>query len=114
MTNIACTAKNCAYNRDTTCYKGKINVEGLFSRSKLGTFCESFKTPKERQLFEMELGSDMQSESLEPFETRTEVKCSANYCVYNKNYKCQAEKINVGMEGARFRSETECDSFTLK
>ena len=25
MTNISCTAKNCAYNQNTTCYKGKIN-----------------------------------------------------------------------------------------
>ena len=114
MTNISCTATNCAYNKNTTCYKGKINVEGLFSRSKLGTFCESFKTPKERQLFEMELGSDMQSDNLEPFETKTAISCSANYCVFNKANKCVAESIKVGMEGARFRSETECDSFKLK
>ena len=62
MTNISCSAKNCAYNKNMACYKGRINVEGLFSRSKLGTFCESFKTPRERQLFEAELGSDMQSD----------------------------------------------------
>ena len=114
MTNVSCTAKNCSYNYNSTCYKGRINVEGLFSRSKLGTFCESFKTPRERQMFEAEFGSDMQSEKLESFETKTEVSCSANYCVYNKNSKCIADKINVGMEEARFRSETECDSFKLK
>ena len=87
MTNISCSAKNCAYNKNMACYKGRINVEGLFSRSKLGTFCESFKTPRERQLFEAELGSDMQSDSLEAFETKTDVTCSANYCVFNKNNK---------------------------
>jgi hypothetical protein len=114
MTNISCSAKNCAYNKNMACYKGRINVEGLFSRSKLGTFCESFKTPRERQLFEMELGSDMQSDSLEAFETKTDVTCSANYCVFNKNNKCSAQSIKVGMEEARFRSETECDSFKLK
>ena len=53
-------------------------------------------------------------ERIEAFETKTEVSCSANYCYYNKNNKCSAEKIKVGMEEARFRSETECDSFKLK
>ena len=114
MTNISCSAKNCAYNKNMACYKHKINVEGLFSRSKLGTFCESFKTPKERQMFETEFGSEMQSEKLESFETKTEVSCSANYCLYNKNSRCSAENIKVGMPDARFRSETECDSFKLK
>ena len=114
MTNISCTAKNCAYNRNLSCYKSKINVEGLFSRSKLGTFCETFKTPRERQLYETELGSDMQSENLESFETKTEISCSANYCYFNKNNKCSADRIKVGNEDARFRSETECDSFKLK
>lgn len=114
MTNISCSAQNCAYNNCSTCYKNKVNVEGLFSRSKLGTFCESFKTPKEKQIYEQELGSDLMDLELEPFEVKTEIKCSANYCYYNKNNKCSAECINVGTEGARFRSETECDSFKLK
>lgn len=114
MTNISCSAKNCAYNRDSTCYKGRINVEGLFSRSKLGTFCESFKSPKERALFEFELGSDMQDENLEPVETKTQIGCSANYCYFNKNNRCTAQHIKVGNANARFRSETECDSFRLK
>ena len=114
MTNITCTAINCSYNRSSTCYKGQINVEGLFSRSKLGTFCETFKTPKERQMFEMEFGTDMHSDEAEPFEVKTNISCSANYCVFNKGNKCQAETIKVGSEGARYRSETECDSFRLK
>lgn len=114
MTNISCTAKNCAYNKNTACYKGKINVEGLFSRSKLGTFCESFKNPREKLLYETELGSDMQDEALESFQTKTEINCSANYCYYNKNSKCSATKIKVGTDEARFRSETECDTFKLK
>jgi hypothetical protein len=114
MTNISCSAKNCAYNKNMACYKHKINVEGLFSRSKLGTFCESFKTPKEKVIFETEFASDMQSEALSALETKTEITCSANYCLYNKNSRCSAENIKVGSADARFRSETECDSFTLK
>ena len=114
MTNVGCDAKNCAYNQNNTCYKGKINVEGLFSRSKLGTFCESFKTPKERQLYETELGSDMQNSLLEAYETKTDVRCSANYCFYNQNNRCVSDHIRVGGETARFRSETECNSFKLK
>ena len=102
------------YFQNNTCYKGKINVEGLFSRSKLGTFCESFKTPKERMVYETELGSDMQNENLEAFETKTEIKCSANYCYYNQNNRCVSDHIRIGGSHAKFRSETECNSFKLK
>lgn len=114
MTNVSCSACNCAYNKNDCCYKSKINVEGLFSRSKLGTFCETFKTPKERRIYEMELGSDMQSTNLEPYEIKTDVMCSANYCVHNKNNRCVNSTINVGPKAARYRSETECASFKLK
>ncbi len=114
MPNINCNATNCAYNKQCTCYKPKVNVEGLFTRSKLGTFCESFKSPKEKAMFEFELGSDMQDETILPNDTKSIVVCSANYCYFNKNNKCQANNIKVGTKNARYRSETECDSFQLK
>ncbi len=114
MPNINCSATNCAYNKQATCYKSKVNVEGLFTRSKLGTFCESFKSPKEKALFEYELGNDMTDDTTLPLDTKTTIVCSANYCYFNKNNKCNAKNIKVGTHNAKYRSETECDSFQLK
>ncbi len=113
MPKINCNATNCAYNKQCTCFKNKVNVEGLFTRSKLGTFCESFKSPKEKALFEYELGNDMIDSAL-PEDAHTNISCSANYCYFNKNNKCVAKNIKVGTQNARYRSETECDSFQLK
>lgn len=114
MPNIKCCANNCAYNKRNTCFKGKVNVEGLFTRSKLGTFCESFKTPKEQAMFEFELGSEMLEDTTLSENVKTSVICSANYCYFNKNNRCNANNISVGTSNARYRSETECDSFQLK
>lgn len=114
MANINCSAENCAYNKQNTCYKHKVNIEGLFTRSKLGTFCESFKSPKEQALFSYELGEEMADETTLAENTKTLVTCSANYCYFNKGNKCHAQNIKVGTHNARYRSETECDSFQLK
>ncbi len=113
MPHICCNANNCAYNRQNTCFKNKVNVEGLFTRSKLGTFCESFKSPNERAMFEFELGHEIIEDTLAE-DTSTSISCSANYCYFNKNNKCNAKNIKVGTQNARYRSETECDSFQLK
>ena len=114
MSNVSCKVAKCIYNRNSTCYKNNINIEGLFTRSRLGTFCESFRTPKEQISYRIELNSEMQSESIAPLETDTKIKCSSNYCCYNTDGICTAEKIIVVDEHARFRSETQCDSFKLK
>ena len=76
----------CGYNENCKCAKKHINVEGLFAKSKIGTFCQSFKNT-------------------------VKVMCSANYCVHNENNECVAKEITVGNENASYRSETECDSF---
>ena len=48
---------------------------------------------------------------LDKYQYGTKVKCSANYCVYNKDEECTAKDIKIGIEGAHYRSETECDTF---
>ena len=42
------------------------------------------------------------------------VACSANYCTYNKNNMCTKDEITIGNSNAKYRSETECDSFKLR
>ena len=45
MTNVNCNVKNCGYNENAKYAKKHIDVEGLFAKSKIGTFCQSFKNP---------------------------------------------------------------------
>jgi hypothetical protein len=50
MSNISCSATNCSYNKNNTCSKLKVEIEGMFPRNKLGTWCQSFRTSEEIQL----------------------------------------------------------------
>lgn len=106
MTNINCNAKVCGYNENSKCMKKHIDVEGLFAKSKIGTFCQSFKNPHNSDLLMSEMASEMMEES-----AAVKVNCTANYCVHNQNNLCQAKTITIGNENANYRSETECDSF---
>lgn len=111
MPNIICTAKECKYNNSELCVKRKISVEGLFSRSQLGTFCESFKLEPRGINFSLESSEIFDEDKIG---SKAEVTCNANYCTHNLNSYCQAKKINIKNENARYRSETECESFALK
>ena len=110
MTDINCKAGLCGYNENEKCMKKHINIEGLFAKSKIGTFCQSFKNPHTSSIMKAEMASEIFNEK----EYGTKVKCSANYCLYNKDEECTAKQIKVGIEGAHYRSETECDTFKAK
>ena len=109
MTNVNCNVKMCGYNENSKCAKKHINVEGLFAKSKIGTFCQSFKNPHNSDILVSEIAKEM---SAEP--STVKVMCSANYCIHNENNECFAKDITVGNENASYRSETECDSFRTR
>ena len=98
MTKIECNAKTCGYNDCNRCNKRNIDVEGLFAKSKIGTFCQSFKNPHDSQLLMKEIAREMTTED--------SVSISCNYC--------EAKEIRIGNEDAKYRSETQCDSFKLR
>ena len=109
MTNVNCNVKMCGYNENSKCAKKHINVEGLFAKSKIGTFCQSFKNPHNSDVLISEMAKEM---SAEP--TSLKVLCSANYCIHNENNECVAKDISIGNANASYRSETECDSFKAR
>lgn len=109
MTNINCNAKKCGYNENSKCAKRNIDVEGLFAKSKIGTFCQSFKNPHNSDILVSEMAKEM---SAEPASVK--VKCTANYCIYNEENACVAREITVGVDNASYRSETECESFKVR
>lgn len=112
MTKINCKACNCGYNENSYCKKKKVNVEGIFAKSKIGTFCESFLNPNRDSKVYTEMAKEM-FDTNSPV-TETKIMCSANYCRHNTENVCHAKEIQVGSAGSKYRSETECDSFSLK
>ncbi len=108
MTRVSCNAKTCGYNDCSQCNKKNIDVEGLFAKSKIGTFCQSFKNPHDSQAVMKEMANEMTLDS------NIHVSCSANYCLHNKDNYCEAKEIKIGTEEAKYRSETQCDSFKLR
>lgn len=113
MSEIKCNATACGFNKERYCNKKMIKMEGLFSRSKMGTFCQSFKNTMLDNITREELASDMHSTIVDD-KMDVSISCSANYCVHNKNDKCQSKEVHVLGSNAKYRSETECDSFKLR
>ena len=108
MVCVNCSAKTCGYNEKSHCSKNNIDIEGLFAKSKIRTFCQSFKNPHDNENLMKEMAKEMTAD------TSIYVSCSANYCAYNKDNYCEAKIINIGNENAKYRSETQCDSFKLR
>ena len=110
MTKVGCKARSCGYNNNEECNKmNKIDVEGLFAKSKIGTFCQSFKNPLDSDILKAEIAKDMDVN-----ENEINIKCSANYCKYNNENYCTKDEITIGNTNAMYRSETQCDSFKLR
>lgn len=107
MSIVECKALSCGYNDCSACKKRSIDVEGLFAKNKIGTFCESFKNPVSTNLLKYEFAKEMTVEG------EVLVSCSANNCKYNKAGECKKQNIMIGKTGAMYRSETECDSFKI-
>lgn len=111
MSKICCHASNCGYNENNRCEKKKINIEGVFAKSKLGTFCESFSNPNIEAKAYMEMAKEMFDND---DQKENKINCSASYCKYNDNDCCSKKEIQVEGISSKYRSETSCDSFLLK
>lgn len=108
MTKVICNALKCGYNDCNKCKKNFIEIEGLFAKDKIATFCYSFNNPYSSKLLQYEFAKEMNSVGL------VKVKCSANNCIYNNSLECIKDEIKIGRFNSLYRSETECDSFKIK
>ena len=105
MTNLDCTVLTCAYNKDHSCSKDNIKVEGTDAKHTRDTFCTSFR----------ERGEGMQNSAAEGTPAKpTEVYCQATTCTFNEQCKCNANHISVAGSTACECQETECASFRCK
>ncbi len=104
MAELRCTVENCTYNKDCLCSKGDIMVGGKDARKEEDTCCESFAQRRE--------GHDAYTSALPHGSKVISIDCQAVKCIYNSNYKCVAEHVDITGCGACECRETACATFT--
>ena len=106
MADLKCVVENCTYNKDCLCSKGDIMVGGKHACDCDGTCCESFAQKRE--------GRESFSNSLSHPSHTISIDCEAVKCIYNSNYKCVADHVDIKGCGACDCRETACATFTEK
>ena len=103
MAELKCMAENCVYNKDYLCSKGDIMVGGKHAEGSDDTCCESFMERRE--------GRDSYTSSTSHPSNYISIDCEATKCVYNQNYKCVAEHVDIRGVEANKSAETACATF---
>ena len=106
MADLKCMVENCCYNEEHLCCKGDIMVGGQHACSCEGTCCESFTQRREGR-------DSFKSSVVHPSKTIS-IDCEAIKCVYNSNYKCHADHVDIRGCGACDCAGTECSTFKEK
>lgn len=106
MAELKCGAKNCVYNENSYCSKGDIMVGGKHAGKYEDTCCESFAQRRDDN-------AKMTSSISHPSKVIS-IDCEAEKCVYNKNFKCVAEHVDIRGCNACDCKETACATFSEK
>ena len=106
MAELKCGVESCTYNKEYLCSKGDIMVGGKHAGTSEDTCCESFAGKKE--------GHDAYTSSLSHPSRFISIDCEAVKCVYNQNYKCIAEHVDIRGGHASESRETACATFAEK
>ena len=101
MAELKCGVENCSYNKEKCCCKGDIMVGGKHADCCNDTCCESFAQKREGAY----------TSSLEHPCRTISIDCEATKCVYNSNYKCHADHVDIKGGGACNCAGTECATF---
>ncbi len=106
MADLNCTVENCTYNEHYLCAKGDIMVGGRHACNCGDTCCESFSRRRE--------GHDAYTSSLSHASSTISIDCEAVKCIYNQNYKCRADHVDIEGCGACESRGTICATFAEK
>lgn len=104
MAELKCKADTCTYNKDEYCCKGDIMVGGKHACCDDDTCCESFYERREGAF----------TSSMEHPSRTISIDCEATKCMYNTNYKCYANHVDIKGNGAGNSRETACATFKEK
>lgn len=109
MPKLKCSVEGCHYNQNNLCSRNTISVDGPESFSKTETECSSYAPRGIHNFYEEYANFE---ENLKP---ETEVYCDAEFCVFQRNAKCYADKIVIkeptDRPGAKSHHETMCKTF---
>lgn len=104
MAELKCGVENCTYNNEHYCCKGDIMVGGTHACDCQETCCESFRA-------QGAAGNTAKNATEHPSRTIS-IDCEAVRCMYNTNYKCYADHVDIRGNGANDCKETACATFT--
>ena len=104
MAELSCDMTKCTYNKDSLCCKGDIMVGGREADHKDRTSCESYR----------ERRGDSYTNAAEHPKMTISIDCEVAKCVYNSNYKCTAEHVDINGVNADTSKETSCSTFKEK
>ena len=104
MTKLDCNVTSCMHNADNCCCKRNIVVEGQEANKSCDTCCGSFNENKDNSFTNL----------FKSPESKLEVECEAENCIYNTAKKCTAERVGITGMGASKAGETECSTFRAK
>ncbi|WWR16789.1 DUF1540 domain-containing protein [Lachnospiraceae bacterium JLR.KK008] len=102
MAQLDCRAENCVYNKNQSCCKGDIMIGGKHADRKDDTCCESFSARRAENSYVSALEHPCRTISID---------CEACNCMYNTNYKCHAEHVDIAGQGACDCHQTACGTF---
>lgn len=103
MAELKCGAENCMYNKECMCCKGDIMVGGKHASTMDATCCDSFHERREGH-------ESVTSSTNHPCKTIS-IDCEAVKCIYNTDYHCKAEHVDIKGAGATSAKETVCGTF---
>ena len=106
MTRISCDVTKCEYNADGGCKLHKIEVGTQNARMTDETRCESY-TPHSNSV-KNSCGCRKDACDI------SDIKCSAENCMYNDDGKCEAKKIEISTCAGSNCGETECNTFKME
>ena len=101
MPELKCTVQTCVHNKNFYCDLDEIQVGGDKAKKPKETCCDSFAQRK----------GDSYTSAMEHPSRTISIDCEAVKCVYNSNYKCVAEHVDIKGCGACDCEETACATF---
>jgi hypothetical protein len=101
MSELTCGVSNCTYNKDECCCKGDIMVGGKHACDCDNTCCESFH----------KRNGDSYTSAVSHPSQNISIDCEAVKCIYNTDYRCKAEHVDIKGNGAGTSRETLCSTF---
>ena len=106
MAELKCLAEKCVYNKDYLCSNGDIMGGRKHADSIDDTCCESFMERRQDR--------EAYTSSTSHPSNYISIDCEATRCIYNQNYKCVAERVDIRGVDAEKSMETACATFTDK